>query len=120
MDWVRLDFARFPAQRLHARNGLLAKVILTYAAGNNSLVPQEARDVGKICRSAAELLAEGKHVPQKFAKSDDDAAIHVSNSLSTKPAQSYARRGIGNTEFSREDSWWLISTQNQASRWKAI
>ncbi len=79
MDWVRLDFVRFPAQRLYARNGLLAKIILTYAAGNNSLVPHEARDVGKICGSAAELLAEGEHVPQKFAKSDDDAAIHVSH-----------------------------------------
>jgi hypothetical protein len=38
MDWVGLDFGCFPAQRLHARNGLLAKVILTYAAGNNSPV----------------------------------------------------------------------------------
>src|SRR6266850_8424768 len=79
MNWVRLDFVRFSAQLFHARNGLLAKVILTYAAGHNSPVPQEGRDVGKICGSAAELLAGGEHVPQKFAKSDDDAAIHVSH-----------------------------------------
>src|SRR5882762_4921407 len=79
MDCVRLDFAGFPAQRPDARNGLPAKVILTYAAGNHSSVTQEARNVGKICGSAAELLAGGEHVPQKFAKSDDDAAIHVSH-----------------------------------------
>jgi hypothetical protein len=61
---------------------LAAKVILTYAAGNNSPVAQQVRDIGKICRSAAEFLARRKQVPQQFAESDYRSGVHALHLLS--------------------------------------
>ena len=86
MDVVPLNRTGRQALVGNAVHGLGAEFVLSDPAGDDPLFTQERREVGEVCRGAAELGTRRQQVPEQFPQADDDVAVLYFNSTSIVPS----------------------------------
>jgi hypothetical protein len=93
------EFGR-EAEFSEAMKGFRTESIFAQAAGWNSYIPEERRDVGEVGGRSAQLRSGGQQVPQQFAETDDNEFLTQQGSFSV--SFSAMARGCRNEETGGE------------------
>jgi hypothetical protein len=75
MIGIELEMRGTDPETFEAATCAAAKSITADAAGDNSIVTQQAGHIGEVCGRAAELLAFWEHVPKEFAQADREVIL---------------------------------------------